>query len=79
MEKEISLDYNLVDITVTGHYTEAEEATRYGNDLAGQPGSSAEFEVEKITARDSEVNIYNLLKESYIKGISELCINIINK
>lgn len=79
MEKQISLDYIFVDIIVTGYYTEAEECTQYGNDLAGYPGSPAEFEIQKITVKDSDVNIYDLISESNLKEINDLCLRFVCK
>ena len=73
MEKEISLDYKLVDVIATGYYTKGEEQE---NDYIGSPSI---FELEKITVKDSNINIYELLRYDDIKDIERLCIKIIEE
>ena len=77
MSQDISLDYKLVDLIVTGVYTEKEETIGYDNDMNGYPGSPSGFEVEKITVKDSNINIYELLRYEDLKDIERMCINII--
>lgn len=77
MEKEIGLDYKLVDIIVIGYYTKEEETTQYGDDLGGYPGSPAEFEIKSITVKNSDIDIYNLFARKDLKEIERLCLRFV--
>jgi hypothetical protein len=67
----IDIEVKVYDVIleVSGYYSSPEPMVMYYADGSGYPGSSADFEIEKVTVEG--VNIYELLSEHVKKVIEE--------
>jgi len=72
--QEVVINFKGIDLTVKGYYQPSESRVMYYFDGSGYPGCGAEFEIEEITLRNDDTNIFELL-EDYLSEIEDLCIN----
>ena len=54
-------------------------AIYFGNSANYWMHLQAEFEIEKITVKDSDIDIYNLMSEGQLKEIEDLCLRFVDE
>ena len=77
MGKTIEIELNIggVDITVSGYYSPEEPMVMYDSDMAGYPGSPADFEIDSIQVNGTDItelvsdDIYDEIKEKALDNI----------
>lgn len=79
MKTETTINYNGIELSISGNYTEGEEAVMYYSDLSGSPRFPSSFEVIEVKVIDSDVNIIELFSLPQIEEIEELTIEEIEK
>jgi len=71
--QEVGIIFKGIDLVVRGYYSPEEAQVMYYSDGSGYPGCSAEFEIQEITLKNDDTNLFELL-EDYTEKIEELAI-----
>lgn len=79
MKTEETINYNGIELSVSGNYIEEEREIRYFLDGSGHPGFPSSFEAIEVKVIDSDVNIIELFSLPQIEEIEELVIEEIEK
>ena len=77
MSIEVAITFWDVPLIVYGNYVEGEPQVMYDGTGGGYPGSASDFEIEKITVEDSEIDISELFSHDKLERIKELIIETI--
>jgi hypothetical protein len=69
----MTIKWNDENVEVEGNYHEGEKAVMYDKNGDGYPGSSAEFEITKITYEG--IDVLPLFNDEMLEEMEEKCIN----
>jgi hypothetical protein len=75
---KIILEFRGVELTIEGNYDPGEEEVRYYSDMSGTPSTPSSFEIQSITVRDSDVDLFDLL-EDHLEVLEIMCLEKIEE
>lgn len=76
---EVQINFKDITLIVQGTYIQGENTVYYYSDGSGHPGTPSDFEIDKITLLDSNVDIFELFSYDDIDEIVELVIEAIEE
>lgn len=76
---EAQINFKDITLIVQGTYIQGENTVYYYGDGSGYPGTPSDFEIDKITLLDSNVDIFELFSYDDMGEIVELVIEAIEE